>query len=221
MRRYARLSIETTRSITPSRTGERPNSMVLTKAYRSERSGLCVGRRTTSSALVAPNPKWPSDWAVGARLTSTPKAGSRARARDERVAHGRLANRLGRVWLKEVSGCRAVVSIIQPPHTYRIGWGGCGPISARVSHGRIRHTTTTRHVLGRVWLKEVPGCHCAVSFTQPQRHTHRIDMSVQPLVRSLPGENLQISKASAPRYFTPIAPKTRQEPLHSEQLFDR
>ena len=44
MRRYARLNTETTRSITPSRMGERPNNMVLTKAYRSERSGLCVGK---------------------------------------------------------------------------------------------------------------------------------------------------------------------------------
>ena len=47
----------------------------------------------------------------GARLVSAPEAGSRARARDERVAEGDDANRLGRVWLKLVSGCRRVVVV--------------------------------------------------------------------------------------------------------------
>jgi hypothetical protein len=75
MRRYARLSIETTRSITPARTGERPNNMVLTTAYRSERSGVCAGRRTTSSAPVTP--PIPSGPVIGllARASQTAEGG--------------------------------------------------------------------------------------------------------------------------------------------------
>jgi hypothetical protein len=36
------------------------------------------------------------------------------------------ANRLGRGWLKEVPGCRAVMFVTEPPYTYSIGWGGGG-----------------------------------------------------------------------------------------------
>ena len=117
----------------------------------------------------------------GARLARSPEAGLRARARDERVARGRrresagegvavncvrmscgrlghtttatyVRNRLGRVWLKLVSVCRAVVLIEHsPPHTYRIGWGGCGQM--------------------------VPGCRGVVLITQPP-HTYRIGSGV-------------------------------------------
>ena len=51
---------------------------------------------------------------------STPKAGSRARARDERVA----------------------------PGDERIGWGGCGPIGVRRLYGRVGCTITATYVLG-------------------------------------------------------------------------
>jgi len=109
----------------------------------------------------------------GARLESTPEACSRARARDERVARGRRANRLGRVWLKLAPVCHGVLMLTRPqeygigwggcgqlasvchgvlmltrPHTYRIGWGGCGPSSVRRLCGRVGCTTTATYLLG-------------------------------------------------------------------------
>jgi len=54
----------------------------------------------------------------GARLVSAPEAGSRARARDERVAAG----------------------------DERIGPGGCGSKCARVSQSRLLYTTTLTRV---------------------------------------------------------------------------
>ena len=56
-------------------------------------------------------------------------AGKCVRVSQSRVVHTAtvtdVRNRLGRVWLKEVSGYRAVALVTRPlSHTYGIGWGG-------------------------------------------------------------------------------------------------
>ena len=70
----------------------------------------------------------------------SPKACSRARARDERGAGGTDANRLGRVWLKIVPGGRAVVLGALHRHM-RIG-EGVAVSGVRRSCGRVGCTTT-------------------------------------------------------------------------------
>ena len=102
----------------------------------------------------------------GARLVSAPKAGSRARARDERG--GEATERIGWGGCGEVvSGCRGVVVFTRPPYTYESEsarddvavtgvrvpwvvsvtsptsytyWGGRGPTGARLSRSRLGHT---------------------------------------------------------------------------------
>jgi len=88
----------------------------------------------------------------GARLVSAPKAGSRARARDERVARGRLANRLGRVWPTGVRvSCGRVRHRTATTHVQN-RLGRVWPTGVRVSRSRRGHSTTATGVLGRVWL---------------------------------------------------------------------
>gem|GEM_PF-6442063 len=69
-------------------------------------------------------------------------AGEDVAERSVRVLRGRIddaailtlvQNRLGRMWLKVVPVCHAVVLLIElpqqySPHTYGIGWGGCSKV---------------------------------------------------------------------------------------------
>ena len=137
--------------------------------YRSKRATTCN----------TPTHQYTSDkQRSGARLASR-KACSRSRARDERVARGRRVNRLGRTWLKGVSGGRRSYSNSHY-HTHTKSAGeDVTNTRVQVSRSRVYHPnrTTGRERIGpgeRGWL--VCGCRgacdavCVIDEVSRYRH---------------------------------------------------